>query len=238
VSRTISCGLTPDYYPGSQTLLSRCLSDQKTSNLTDPDPPITSPILDSSNSPSSFPPRDGHSGPFNQYPLSPSIDNAALDLLAAASRGDLNGEAGPPRRVDQPRMRSSIACVRCRRSKVKCLNQGPGTPCRACLTNNRECTYPEPLQERSHRRDGTSDRPGEAGLNTPDVSFVSTFQPTDLTVAKAPRVSRAKSKRISAHHSHLQSLRPLVDALDTTVLTPAVWMELVSAMEESMVMRI
>jgi hypothetical protein len=158
----ISCGLTPDYFP---------VSDPKTSQLFDPDPPITSSILDSSNSPSSFPPRDGHSGPFNHSPLSPSIDNGALDLLGAASRGDLNGEAGPPRRVDQPRMRSSIACVRCRRSKVKCLNQGPGTPCRACQTNGRECTYPEPLQERSHRRDGASDRPGETSLNTPDVNL-------------------------------------------------------------------
>lgn len=42
-------------------------------------------------------------------------------------------------------MRSSIACVRCRRSKVKCVNTGPNTTCRACEASNRECTYPPPV---------------------------------------------------------------------------------------------
>jgi hypothetical protein len=41
-------------------------------------------------------------------------------------------------------MRSSIACARCRRSKVKCVNNGIGTQCRACETTGRECTYPVP----------------------------------------------------------------------------------------------
>ncbi|KAK7511502.1 hypothetical protein IWZ03DRAFT_61370 [Phyllosticta citriasiana] len=41
-------------------------------------------------------------------------------------------------------MRSSIACARCRRSKVKCVNNGVGTTCRACETTGRECTYPSP----------------------------------------------------------------------------------------------
>jgi Fungal Zn(2)-Cys(6) binuclear cluster domain len=113
-----------------------------------------------------------HLGAVNPNPLSPTqaIDKVSLDLLAAASRGDINGAAGP-RRADQPRMRSSIACLRCRRSKVKCLNEGPGTPCRACQTNGRECTYPEPLQEKSHRRDASSDKPGDGGPITPDVRF-------------------------------------------------------------------
>ena len=41
-------------------------------------------------------------------------------------------------------MRSSIACARCRRSKVKCINNGVNTTCRACETSGRECTYPPP----------------------------------------------------------------------------------------------
>lgn len=45
----------------------------------------------------------------------------------------------------QARMRSSIACARCRRSKVKCVNSGVGTPCRSCEAGNRECTYPVPV---------------------------------------------------------------------------------------------
>lgn len=44
------------------------------------------------------------------------------------------------------KMRSSIACSRCRRSKIKCLNSGTNTQCRACATAGRECTYPPPAQ--------------------------------------------------------------------------------------------
>lgn len=40
--------------------------------------------------------------------------------------------------------RSSIACARCRRSKIKCMNNGTGTICVPCHQNNRECTYPPP----------------------------------------------------------------------------------------------
>src|SRR5690606_16450895 len=44
-----------------------------------------------------------------------------------------------------PAMRSSIACSRCRRSKVKCVNSGINTTCRACEASGRECTYPTPV---------------------------------------------------------------------------------------------
>ncbi|KAJ5101593.1 hypothetical protein NUU61_003815 [Penicillium alfredii] len=41
-------------------------------------------------------------------------------------------------------MRSSIACARCRRSKIKCVNAGIDTTCRACESSGRECVYPTP----------------------------------------------------------------------------------------------
>ncbi|KAJ6089620.1 hypothetical protein N7467_004836 [Penicillium canescens] len=41
-------------------------------------------------------------------------------------------------------MRSSIACARCRRSKIKCVNAGIDTTCRACESSGRECVYPAP----------------------------------------------------------------------------------------------
>ncbi|TPX26364.1 hypothetical protein DIZ76_011826 [Coccidioides immitis] len=41
-------------------------------------------------------------------------------------------------------MRSSIACSRCRRSKIKCVNAGIDTTCRACESSGRECVYPTP----------------------------------------------------------------------------------------------
>lgn len=158
--------------------------------------------------PQSFAQKDNHHTSFIQATASPAptIDKAALDLLAAATRapgGDLRGEAAPPR------MRSSIACVKCRRSKVKCLNAGPGTPCRACQTNGRECIYPDPVTDRSHRRDN-HDRSGDGPL-TPDVA----------------KSSRSKVKKIAPYGS-IQSSRPLIDALDPAVLTLQVWLDLVS----------
>ena len=62
-------------------------------------------------------------------------------------------------------MRSSIACVRCRRSKVKCVNVGPNTTCRACEASNRECTYPAPVVSGAPRAasGATPSRPNTGG---------------------------------------------------------------------------
>lgn len=73
-----------------------------------------------------------------------SVQTAARKLLAATSSDGNVFEAGP-RRADQPRMRSSIACSRCRRSKVKCVNNGVNTTCKDCEAKGRECTYPTPI---------------------------------------------------------------------------------------------
>ena len=41
-------------------------------------------------------------------------------------------------------MRSSIACVHCRRSKIKCVNDGEAkAACETCLKSERDCHYPE-----------------------------------------------------------------------------------------------
>ncbi|OBT65886.1 hypothetical protein VE03_05406 [Pseudogymnoascus sp. 23342-1-I1] len=50
----------------------------------------------------------------------------------------------PDEKKPLPKMRSSIACYRCRRSKIKCQNSGTNTACRACANQSRECTYPPP----------------------------------------------------------------------------------------------
>ena len=63
-----------------------------------------------------------------------------------------------PRQQTQGRMRSSIACIRCRRSKVKCVNNGVGTTCRSCENSGRECTYPSPITTGTRRRDSISGR--------------------------------------------------------------------------------
>ncbi|KAK1470633.1 fungal specific transcription factor [Colletotrichum tamarilloi] len=43
----------------------------------------------------------------------------------------------------QPPMRSSIACLRCRKSKIKCDNDNTGSPCDTCIKAGHKCEFPE-----------------------------------------------------------------------------------------------
>ncbi|KAJ3532332.1 hypothetical protein NM208_g8490 [Fusarium decemcellulare] len=54
--------------------------------------------------------------------------------------GYRDGKKAPKMR--QP-MRSSIACLRCRRSKIKCDNDGGNSPCDTCIKGGHQCQYPE-----------------------------------------------------------------------------------------------
>lgn len=133
--------------------------------------------------------------------------------LIAHSEGHLP-EAGA-RRVEQPRMRSSIACARCRRSKVKCINSGVNTPCRACETTGRECTYPPPAV------------PGGGGLKR--EGSVSGYAGADAAAfGETPKRHRAKKSTTSIPTATAIKNSPRVetDALDTAILTPKVWAEL------------
>ncbi|KAK5660540.1 hypothetical protein OQA88_13089 [Cercophora sp. LCS_1] len=60
-----------------------------------------------------------------------------------SSPGASDGKKGSVKR--QP-LRSSIACQRCRKSKIKCNNTGGDSPCETCIRNSKECTYPEASQ--------------------------------------------------------------------------------------------
>lgn len=134
-----------------------------------------------------------------------------------------NGQSGPPFAAAGPspqrqaqgqgagRMRSSIACIRCRRSKVKCVNNGVGTTCRSCENSGRECAYPSPVAAGSRRRDSISARPeGHAG---------------DTERRQRPRKNThtISNNTVSGPRD---SPRPLLDALDERILTPQTWQEL------------
>ncbi|KAL2267002.1 hypothetical protein VTJ83DRAFT_4279 [Remersonia thermophila] len=54
-----------------------------------------------------------------------------------------SGAVDSKRGVKRPPLRSSIACQRCRKSKIKCNNTGGDQPCETCIRNGKECTYPE-----------------------------------------------------------------------------------------------
>ncbi|EMC91656.1 hypothetical protein BAUCODRAFT_300390 [Baudoinia panamericana UAMH 10762] len=107
-------------------------------------------------------------------------------------------------------MRSSIACIRCRRSKVKCLNNGVGTTCRSCENSGRECTYPPPVPTGSRRRDSPPGKPDGAA----DGERRQRPRKVTHTLAANPSIGLRESPR------------PLLDALDPRVLTPQVWQEL------------
>ncbi|KAL2887129.1 fungal specific transcription factor [Ceratocystis lukuohia] len=44
-------------------------------------------------------------------------------------------------RIQRHAMRSTIACLNCRKSKIKCENQGPGGACETCIKAGKECRY-------------------------------------------------------------------------------------------------
>ncbi|KAI1739563.1 fungal-specific transcription factor domain-containing protein [Xylaria scruposa] len=68
----------------------------------------------------------------------------------------------------RPPMRSSIACTRCRKSKIKCENTNGDRPCDSCVKTGNECIFKVPDAAPSKRsepsalvkqeRDGGSDR--------------------------------------------------------------------------------
>ncbi|KAI1409387.1 fungal-specific transcription factor domain-containing protein [Hypoxylon sp. FL1857] len=68
----------------------------------------------------------------------------------------------------RPPMRSSIACTRCRKSKIKCENTGGTSPCDSCIKTGKDCVFklPDPVPPKRsepptgvrQERDGGSDR--------------------------------------------------------------------------------
>ncbi|KAK4097783.1 hypothetical protein N658DRAFT_518415 [Parathielavia hyrcaniae] len=67
------------------------------------------------------------------------------------------GSPGSPGAVDTKKgikrtpKRSSIACQRCHKSKIKCNNTGGDKPCEACIRSGKECIYPVVTSARPKR---------------------------------------------------------------------------------------
>lgn len=53
------------------------------------------------------------------------------------------GKPDPKKGAKRTPLRSSIACQRCRKSKIKCNNTGGDSPCDTCIRNGKECIYPD-----------------------------------------------------------------------------------------------
>ncbi|KAF1956365.1 hypothetical protein CC80DRAFT_548662 [Byssothecium circinans] len=70
----------------------------------------------------------------------PGIPYHGPSLTIHQGRGASHGAGG--KKSEQGRHRSSIACAHCRKSKVRCSNNGINTDCELCKKNNRVCIYP------------------------------------------------------------------------------------------------
>ena len=76
-------------------------------------------------------------------------------------------ESKKPQKM-RPPMRSSIACTRCRKSKIKCENTNGTSPCDSCIKTGNECIFkvPDPVPPKraespvamKQERDGGSER--------------------------------------------------------------------------------
>lgn len=103
-------------------------------------------------------------------------------------------------------MRSSIACARCRRSKIKCVNAGIDTTCRACESSGRDCVYPTPaIGVSGAKRDLAALADGDDRNGDWD----------------GPKRQRSR-KAISMSGAGAGSKAGL-DALDSSILTAKVW---------------
>lgn len=120
-----------------------------------------------------------------QIPPSPSVQQSPITQATPSTVGaagspmqtpgplianaDGGVEAKGRRQEKETRMRSSIACCACRRSKTKCdnngirLGDGSLAPCKSCVDHKKECTYPAPAPatSQSQRRESTATTAGE-----------------------------------------------------------------------------
>ncbi|KAK4143337.1 fungal-specific transcription factor domain-containing protein [Dichotomopilus funicola] len=93
----------------------------------------------------------GHAHAHAPIAAAPDDDSRspAQGSMMAGSPGSPGGGGGVGGGVDSKKgfkrtpLRSSIACQRCRKSKIKCNNTGGDQPCETCIRNGKECTYPE-----------------------------------------------------------------------------------------------
>ncbi len=104
------------------------------------------------------------------------------------------------------KMRSSIACSRCRRSKIKCMNNGTNTTCRACATTGRECVYPTPT-------------PGQTTAKRADASGTSRNDGETETKRQRKRDDSARKN----------SLKGTEDPFETPQLMPKLWKDVYGA---------
>ncbi|KAJ5929202.1 hypothetical protein N7454_007050 [Penicillium verhagenii] len=104
-------------------------------------------------------------------------------------------------------MRSSIACARCRRSKIKCVNSGIDTTCRACESSGRDCVYPTPAIG--------------VGGNKRDLAALVEGDDRNGDWGDGPK--RPRQRKIPGITGSSPGSKTGLDALDASILTAKVW---------------
>ncbi|KAJ6008088.1 hypothetical protein N7540_012064 [Penicillium herquei] len=104
-------------------------------------------------------------------------------------------------------MRSSIACARCRRSKIKCVNAGIDTTCRACESSGRDCVYPTPAI-------------GVSG-NKRDLAALADGDDRNGDWGDGPK--RPRQRKIPGITGTVPGSKTGLDVLDASILTAKVW---------------
>ena len=105
------------------------------------------------------------------------------------------------------KMRSSIACSRCRRSKIKCMNNGTNTTCRACATTGRECVYPPPAVGQT---------------------VAKRAEPTGVSRNEGESDAKRQKKREN-ESGRKHSVRVSDDPFESPQITPKLWKEVYNA---------
>ncbi|KAK8042614.1 fungal specific transcription factor [Apiospora phragmitis] len=107
-----------------------------------------------------------------ERPQSEGLGGVVRGYVVNDGKGVLAGgyESKKQQAKMRPPMRSSIACLRCRKSKIKCENNGGSSPCDSCIKTGKECIFKlpeanpaptkrtEPPVGMKQDRDGGSDR--------------------------------------------------------------------------------
>ncbi|KAL2121444.1 hypothetical protein VTJ04DRAFT_5471 [Mycothermus thermophilus] len=85
----------------------------------------------------------GQSGPATINTATDDVSRSPVQTSMMAACPGSPGAIDTKKGVKRTPLRSSIACQRCRKSKIKCNNTGGDQPCETCIRNGKECTYPE-----------------------------------------------------------------------------------------------
>ena len=161
-------------------------------------------------------------------PYSPMQATRPVDQAPQADMLGAPPTLTPTATTSNPRQRSSIACLHCRRSKIRCVNTGIDTQCNACRNSGRDCRYSVEISKRGRIGDDDADRtPKRTKSRKSDVSGV------DDAALKGMKNETLFDGEPVQGREFKDGARGLVEdgILDPTILTSQVWSELFELFE-------